>query len=312
MTSSYITPGKLTLRQTYVPPFPINPVNGQGFLDVNTSSGWFYNASTGLWEGPITGGTLVYEISVAGVRYAVHEFRNVGAGYEFTTPRALSVNYLVIAGGGSGDNGGGGAGGYRCSVPGEMSGGGASAEALLNLTLGTHNVVVGGPSQNSSFSTIVSTRGGNGGRFNVGNSGGSGGGSGTNSSVGYTGGAGTAGQGYAGGNGIVGNFPAAGGGGAGSVGGNSSTSTNAGIGGIGVTSSITGTPIIRAGGGGGRNPGLVSGSGLGGLGGGGNGLQGSTLAQAGSPNTGGGGGGGADGVNAGAGGSGIVIVRYAL
>ena len=60
--------------------------------------------------------------------------------------KTTSVTYLVVAGGGSGGHigGGGGAGGYRSSTPGEVSGGGASAEPALTVTAGsTIPVVVG-------------------------------------------------------------------------------------------------------------------------------------------------------------------------
>ena len=62
----------------------------------------------------------------------------------------LTVEYLVIAGGGGGGSsganycGGGGAGGYRCSVIGENTGGGGSAESVLSIIRGTtYSVTVG-------------------------------------------------------------------------------------------------------------------------------------------------------------------------
>jgi hypothetical protein len=57
----------------------------------------------------------------------------------------LTADFLVIAGGGGGTSAGaGGAGGYRCSVTGENSGGGAVAESQLTLDVGTaYTVTVG-------------------------------------------------------------------------------------------------------------------------------------------------------------------------
>ncbi len=87
----------------------------------------------------------------------------------------ITVNFLVIGGGGAGGTrhaGGGGAGGYRCSVTGETSGGGSSAESPLSIVLGTNYTVTvgeggtvvgnnfsgvaGNPGNNSVFATITS------------------------------------------------------------------------------------------------------------------------------------------------------------
>ena len=99
-----------------------------------------------------------------------------------------------------------------------------------------------------------------------------------------------------------------GGGGAGSYGGaggaggsGQSAGSNAGNGGAGLSSSITGTAVLRGGGGGGGG----GGTGAGGTGGGG------AKNVAGTINTGGGGGGNTGGGgSAGGGGSGVVILRY--
>jgi hypothetical protein len=78
---------------------------------------------------------------------------------------------------------------------------------------------------------------------------------------------------------------------------------------VGTQSSISGTATYYAGGGGGGG-GNIS-AGLGGLGGGGNGeAYGSRVPVSGTPNTGGGGGGSWENATQGAGGSGIVIIRY--
>ena len=65
----------------------------------------------------------------------------------FTTqPRTTEITYLVVAGGGAGGDtgGGGGAGGFRTSVPGATSGGGASAEPAIPVSGGaSYPVTVG-------------------------------------------------------------------------------------------------------------------------------------------------------------------------
>ena len=89
----------------------------------------------------------------------------------------------------------------------------------------------------------------------------------------------------------------------------------AGSGGSGRSNLITGAAVTYAGGGGGGRGNRTVTVGAGGLGGGGNGGFGSTAAIAGTNGLGGGGGGGGavDGTtyNGAAGGSGVVIVRYA-
>jgi hypothetical protein len=188
----------------------------------------------------------------------------------------LLVEYLVIAGGGGGgagynSNGGGGAGGYRNSVAGELSGGGAVAETPFVAAGTTYTITVGNGGGaglvggNSSIvggsTSIISLGGGAGGHTSYGNANGAGGSGGGNSvSAAWTaprtqpGGttttaiAGTPGQGFAGGtwygqiyNGVT-DEVAGGGGGAGSAGGAASL-------GRGAKSAITGTLIGRAGGG---------------------------------------------------------------
>jgi hypothetical protein len=270
--------------------------------------------------------------------YWYHTFLNSGA---FVPTRNLTnVDYLVVAGGGgggrenfqSGSGGGGGAGGLRSTVT--ATGGGGSLESKLSLTASTsYQVIVGsggagytgdaGTGSNGSdsvFSTITSAGGGGGGggtsARTSGMAGGSGGGAASNTGT-TTYGEGTANQGYRGGSGGGGlnNAPAGGGGGAGAVGGNS-TSTDGGAGGAGVAVSITGSSVTYAGGGGGCSN---SNSGAGGAGGAGGGGTGATYtsanATAGAANTGGGAGGSGNGGSSSAsraGGSGIVIVRYAV
>lgn len=260
--------------------------------------------------------------------YYYHTFRSSGT---FTPTQALSVDYLVVAGGGGGGDklagGGGGAGGLRSTVT--ATGGGGSIESALSLTASTNYTVTvgaggaGGAStkgvngSDSVFGTITSLGGGGGGGWDVltGSSGGSGGGAeGQNAN----GGSGTSGQGYAGGYGAAGvSESGGGGGGAGAAGANGVANANAGNGGNGVAVSISGSSVTYAGGGGGAAASSSYSGGTGGTGGGGNGGAGvseNTLPTNGTANLGGGGGGGAGYSTStqpgGAGGSGIVIVRY--
>lgn len=241
-----------------------------------------------------------------------------------------------------GGAGGGGAGGYRQNYP-------SPTTAGLPVTAQGYPITVGGggpaanPSSsgnNSVFSTITSTGGGKGGdnphpSTTAAAPGGSGGGGLTNN---LTGGSGNSPptsppQGNNGGNGTPGGYGGGGGGGGAAVG---TPGTcfggfpGAGTGGagspiatafFGPTSPSYGTPgpapgrYFAGGGGGGtwgNTPSPPGTGGLGGAGGGGNGAGDITNAQAGTTNTGGGGGGGSSTpVNAnGAGGSGIVVIRY--
>ena len=256
--------------------------------------------------------------------YWYHTFISSGT---FTPAKALSVDYLVVAGGGGGGNltgGGGGGGGMRTASAFSTSSGvgltvtvgagGAAGVSYNNGTIGADSV----------FSTITSTGGGGGKGYN--NSGGptdggtGGGGSGRITGVGGTGNTPSTSpsQGASGGSSFdVGNVYYAGGGGggggaSGSVGSNGgSVSPYGGAGGAGTSSSISGSSVTYAGGGGGCGN---AGNAVGGSGGGGNG-GGNSPASAGSngtANLGGGGGGNRDTDPSGKGGSGIVIVRYAV
>ena len=185
---------------------------------------------------------------------------------------------------------------------------------------------------NPAISDIISTGGGIGGSRGqfpsggvvFGGSGGSGGGGASHPTVSPApnrttpGGSGTFFQGFSGGAGFTQRLPVSrsstgggGGGGAGDVGGQSSASSPSffgGSGGTGLASPITGTPVVYAGGGGGI-AGVPSGTGgPGGSGGGGRGADSgaSGTATSGNTNTGGGGGALRNG------GSGIVIIRYAV
>jgi hypothetical protein len=240
--------------------------------------------------------------------------------------------------------GGGGAGGLRCTVT--ATGGGGTLESALSLLKNTNYTVTVGAGgstsssgglngNNSVFSTITSTGGGGGGKpsddVHTGAAGGSSGGGGA-SAQGSGSGAPVANQGFRGGSGnSAGNTGAGGGGGAGAAGQQGGSlpvdglnpagpgAAIGGYGGAGVATSITGSSVTYAGGGGGgagydgTNAGTAAGAGGSGGGGAGN-FTTTGNGTAGTANT-GGGGGGCIGLNGstrvgGAGGSGIVILRY--
>ena len=275
--------------------------------------------------------------------FKIHTFTGPGT---FTVTQASNncsaedtVGYLVVAGGGAGGSagtsvsgGGGGAGGYREGRNVTIDNFTASplvANAPTNavtITAGSYPITVGaggagipGPGSpdtagntgsNSIFSTITSTGGGGGGSNNQCATAGGSGGGGKESD-----GAGGAGntppvsppQGQNGGAGSEAGNSSGGGGGAGAAG----CGPTAGNGGNGVSSSITGSSVTRAGGG-------AANAGSGGSGGGGNAGGSPNFpipsigdGQAGTANTGGGGGGSITcAPTSGAGGSGIVIIRY--
>jgi hypothetical protein len=250
------------------------------------------------------------------------------------TGEPLLVQYLVIAGGGGGGSsgtnygGGGGAGGYRSSVLGEVTGGGGSPEQRFNAVLGTQYAVAvggGGPAGtngvNSSIFGIVSTGGGAGRGSAYGAQGFTGGSGGGGTYVNGLGGLRTTTpiQGYPGGVGSsAGNPPpqtnagSGGGGGAGGPGYDLQVPgfnrNSEGSGGLGLQSSITGTPTFYAAGGVGSS--YYSTSRTNDIGGGATGgVVGGFVSNVGTINTGSGGGGGVNGAG-GVGGSGIIILRY--
>jgi hypothetical protein len=252
-----------------------------------------------------SGGTIT-EVEIDGVNYRLHTFTSNGT---FTVISGGAVDLLVVAGGGGGGSannfnvGGGGAGGLL-------------EASDVAVTVQTYSVVVGAggagagaggssgsfgsSGENSSALSVTATGGGGGGgALDGGLNGGSGGGE---SVAGLGAGSGIVGQGNDGG--LVGG----GGGGRNVVGGN-----NGGNGGDGKASSITGTSLYYAGGGGGA---ILNVAGTGGLGGGGDARNGAGGGFSGTDGLGGGGGAGrGQGTGnqlGGAGGSGIVIIRYAL
>ncbi|QWD03200.1 filamentous hemagglutinin N-terminal domain-containing protein [Polynucleobacter paneuropaeus] len=274
--------------------------------------------------------------------------------YSWINPDTGAVQMLVVAGGGAGGTGGGGGGGVIASSY-------TLSAQTYSVVVGNGGVAPsnqaypGGDGGNSQFGALTAIGGGGGGSTcnasgtncswynNNGNAGGSGGGGsfyGSNNN----GGSGTASQGNAGGQGVtVRNdsngyqyWQAGGGGGAGASPQYASDaqylgnlyiagSGSIGNGGVGVSSSITGSlTYYGAGGGGGKDsqqnaPNSWPGASFGGNGGGGNGgyYNGSSwiAATPGIANTGGGGGGTywccSNGIYS-AGGSGIVILNGTL
>jgi hypothetical protein len=264
----------------------------------------------------LTAGTS-YTFTVYATNAAGNSSNSTGSN-QITTPQPAptSVEYLVLAGGGGGRDsgysigsaGGGGAGGYYNSTI------GVSASTAYTVTVGGGgpNNGSGSPSEFSSIYAYGGGTGGTGSRPNGenGTAGGSGGGGGYGDSNGGSGG-GSLGGGNSGGTGGVGPpHGAAGGGGAGGAGG----SGHGGAGGSGATSSITGSSVIYACGGGGGNEQAVPGNG-------GssnvNGGRGGSTSQGYTPQTGaaytgtgGGGGGGQQSQSGVGGGSGVVIIAY--
>lgn len=283
-----------------------------------------------------TGGTASTVDVDGSVAFVVHTFTADGT---FTLNRARDVDHLIVAGGGGGGahvGGGGGGGGVLAGT--------ATLAGTLSVTVGAGGTGASHPGAGNNASAIraqsggdsmlgpslVATGGGSGGSwtYHLGRSGGSGGG-GSGASAGGVGGAGegTVGQGYAGGAGlgsVTNGYPTGGGGGAGGPG-SDWTAERSGDGGIGRPSTITGTLVRYGGGGGGGVHGSTeppaatdAAAGTGADGGGDGARQQVSLQveQHGADGRGGGGGGGGNFNSVpsygGNGGSGIVVVRYAL
>jgi hypothetical protein len=307
---------------------------GKAFVDLSTAGA----GATSIT--PPSGGTFPMILNIRAA-----SLNSAGAVYA-----AVPIDYLVIAGGGGASasnseyasNAGGGAGGYltastnvyRGNTITVTVGAGGTAGTLANsnaFTHGSSSAIVA-----SALGLSVTTVGG--GKGGVGYSGPSRttteGGSGGGGSGGGNGGNGTAGQGNRGGDNLS-SYGGSGGGGAGIQGtdypSGSPNNGQATTGGYGLSSSITGSAVTRAGGGGGGwssyygTP--VQAENAGGTGGGGQGGSGadntgnnwrSYAATGGTANTGGGGGGaGSTGgasnylkLSGGAGGSGVVIIRF--
>lgn len=249
-----------------------------------------------------------------------------------------SAEILAIGGGGGsgrGPSGGGGAGGVLY-FPGQsftspttviVGGGGA----------GVAGVAVGNNGTNSQVGSLTAALGGGyGGAYQVtypnpsyAGTGGSGGGAGGSNGITNPGGTGTTGQGNNGGAGTTSGGTSTGGGGGG-AGGAGSAGTDGGLGGAGGVGTSTysawglatstgenvSSTYYYAGGGGGASAGngtvtLSAAGGYGGGGRGGRGGTGATVGGAGLATTGGGAGGSHQNTDGVAGGSGVVIIRYA-
>lgn len=270
------------------------------------------------WSTSATGGSIT---DSNGYRY--HTFNGSGtfrvtlAGYPSAT-----VEYLVIAGGASGGRGcggGGGAGGY---ITGSTSVSAQDYSIVIGAGgAGHQGTSVKGINGNDSSAFGQTAIGGGGGGSYLGDwsiapypalSGGSGGGA--SAMKDDPGGAGTPGQGNRGGTAVNSTSGAyGGGGGAGGIGGAGGTgSSNGGTGGAGLTWF---DGVARGGGGGGSNSGSQSKpGGTASAGGSPGGSAGANSLDA-TANTGGGSGGtgfNQSGAIVGAGGSGIVVIRYLL
>ena len=314
-------------------------VNGQAatFVYVDDTKGWVNvqnaeDTEIGAAFISATGGSVAESGDCK-----IHTFTSPGTfnvSSISSTPSQNAVAYLVIAGGGGGGGGdapdassGAGAGGFRegrnnpitpyTASPLVTCGHTVSVQAYpITVGAGGSAGSTGSPGNqgnkgsDSTFSSFTSGGGGAGHGQNNGNTTPGQGGSGAGASGGSPR-SGMAGntppvsppQGNAGGASGPGGIGAAGGGGGAGAPGNNSGG-DSGPGGCGATTSISGSPVVRAGGGaaGGAPP---RGTGPGNPGPGGGGAHG----NAGTANTGGGGGGGTNAAG-GAGGSGIVIIRY--
>ena len=286
----------------------------------------------------ITGGDEIYTVG----GYRIHLFTKTGDSefkiipkatnntsleyQQLITNGAVEIDYLIVAGGGAGATnlaGGGGAGGYLEGKA--VLAVGATAPTSVGAGAGPSapgsRYAVGGNGTNSVFNAITATGGGGGGNYNggsgiAGGSGGGGGGGPSHHAGGGGGGAGAAGRNATMPSPIGGQY------GAGTIGqghpggrGGGHIHT-AGQGGSGLSSTITGTNVVRGGGGGGSgypsSPSADNGH-PGGSGGGGKGYMtdANTSGATGDTNTGGGGGGGSHyAYHGGGGGPGIIVVSY--
>jgi hypothetical protein len=266
--------------------------------------------------------------------FIVERFTTTGSS-TWTVPRGVtSVEYLVVGGGGAGgtafqDASAGGGGG------GQVATGTRSVVANETYTIfvgrgGTTSTGNPSPGGDGVWSRIATS-----GDVTVASGLGGGGGAsfgwsyGSASITGYTGGgggawaantssgsAGTGGVSFKGGDayghGTDGFAQAAGGGGGAGGAGSAAVYYNGGAGGVGVASSITGSEVKYGGGGGGGKRMTGGGSAGSGRDGGGNGGYNTTGSAGTNGRGGGGGGGGGTSISGGVGGSGIVVIRYAV
>lgn len=275
-------------------------------LSLTSNGGDFIQGSTFYLYGVAALGTTpaIYPKATGGdviMTNGTHWYHIFNSSGTFVPNTGLTCDYLIIAGGG------GGGGANNGSIGGGGGAGGFQYLTSQALSLGSYAVTVGAggaggsgtfgqsgtAGSNSVFGSLTASVGGGtgGGGSGVGTgfsggNGGSGGGAGFSNSTTTVGGTGTAGQGNNGGN--------EGSGGGGSGGGGAGGAGSPPSGGVGLANSITGTSITYA----------IGGQGTGGAG---NGVvPPNPIANRGI--------GGDAGWNAsgGNGGSGVVIVRYAV
>ena len=261
---------------------------------ITGSTFYLYGVTSASYGAKATGGVIYQDAS-----YIYHAFINSGV---FTPTQSISADILMVGGGGSGSVGksgtfygsGGGAGQVVAYLSQSLTTTSYTATigAGGNPIPGTSLDVNGNTGNPTTFTGQTAATGGGGGLY-------------------ATGSGGTSGNGYAGGSTSF--VPCGGGGGAGGVGGNVTSNALGGVGGVGLSTysdwlaplqigELVGGVYYIGGGGSGSTP-----RSTGGYGGGG-----SATTIAGKTGTGSGGGGGEySSVYSGAGGSGLVIVRYA-
>jgi hypothetical protein len=338
--SSFIPTPQTSLIASY----GFNELAGTKIFNNATSSTWETDLTL---NGGSSNWSQIAETSTVGA-YSVVTFARsylTAAGGWKLPSTVQRLQYLIVAGGGAGGtaqvagefaSGGGGGGGVRTGIA------STSSQELVAAIVGSGQVSLGcvqGRGQSSSISsnsisTISATGGGSGAcipntsapyTMIAANSGGSGGGGGSWATSSAAVGSGNLGsfspvEGYAGAaartDGSYSTGQAGGGGGgAGAVGGSPSLLSgvywNAGSGGAGVLSTITGSNVYYGGGGGGgkRAGGVYGAVGSGGSGGGGDGGDASSQGTSGTPGLGGGGGGNSKTLGN-DGGSGVIIIRW--
>lgn len=277
-----------------------------------------------------TGGDEVRKIDNGdGTVDFIHIFTDTSASAQFTVPadnaiRAGSGRILVVGGGGSGSGncgGGGGAGGliYKEGLTvgsGTVTVGAGGAQSPDNskgnngsdttVSIGSLNFTAFGGGTGGMYQNQAGSNGGSGGGGSGSGAGGSATQTGQNGYYGNVGGAG------------ANNNRGGGGGGAGSAGEAAVSGGKGGDGGAGLEFDISGEKLFYAAGGGGGTLNSDTNFGLGGsgIGGNGRGRKNAAPAGAGKAGTGSGGGGAAGGDGSGsiggAGGSGVVIIRYTV
>ncbi|MCX6224754.1 MAG: hypothetical protein NTV01_08400 [Bacteroidia bacterium] len=293
-------------------------VTGNGIL--NWTGGTFMLDGTGYFGGasPWTFNNLT--VGSGSGETTIETFSTAGTSTWAAPADVNEVDFLIVAGGGGGGAGasgslsGGGGGGAGGLIAGNTK---ITPEQTYDIVIGAGGAggvfdnpcQPGGSGSDSSFDEEVAVGGGGGGAqaAGTGKNGGSGGGAGAYSN---TGGQGTTTQGNDGGSSVEYSIGAGGGGGASELGADTPNVNDGGNGGDGVPSDISGSALYSAGGGGGGGR-LDYTAGDGGLGGGGAGSDSASAPTAGTDGLGGGGGGHRGGSGA-IGGSGVVIIRYAL